>query len=681
MQLDQAGLQPDDRILLRVFVDLLGVDDGRLGRNALLGRGGGVQGGACGRAAPLQPLQRQIVGLTVLGQRDVGVDRIHVALEIGDGQRGGVVIHAGVLGSVQPAQLDQARLHGRGQLGARREGRGRGRRLLSGFGRVGRHRRVGGRGGVGRHGRVGGQRLGQLGHALRVFVPRRVRAVHPADCRFARDAVHLNGAVIAVVHAPLEGAHGLAGLFAVFAGRRVDVQPLELHQALLQRGDQLAVGVLVDAGRLDGHGRLRRFRRGGVLGRRRGGILRLCRRGILGGGGRGVVGHVGGRVLRLCRRGRLGRGRGLLAALAGRVVSVQPADGGLAGDAVHADGVVVMVVNLLLEGLHGVLRLVAVVAGGRFNVQPAQLNQARLQRAHERLVGLLVDERRLYGHARLGRGGRGGIGRGRERHSGRRGRVGFLRPVRLIIVGNGRVGGHVVVDGVAARLLLPALRGRDDVAEFVGRAGGGQRRLGGRGPGVERIVRHVRLDGVVAAAAGEYDDDRGNQHHHDDQRHADGDDALFVLLAVVLVLDFLFVLGGFLFLALGFVTFGGFGAFGGGFVALRHGGDGRGGLLAAQHDVQRAVFLKIGHGLRGIVGRFGLLARFLKAGGEFALHAGQRNQVVAALGAHGHAAGQILADAQRALLAQVVDDIDHAGRILTDGAPHQKAAAQYLAGL
>ena len=342
-----------------------------------------------------------------------------------------------------------------------------------------------------------------------------------------------------------------------------------------------------------------------------------------------------------------------------------------------------MVVNLLLEGLHGVLRLVAVVAGGRFHIQPAQLNQAGLQRVDERLVGLLVDQRRLYGHARLGRGGRGGIGRGRERHSGRRGRVGVLGPVRLVVVGNGRVGGHVVVDCVATRLLLPALSGRDDVAEFVGRAGGGKRRLGGRGPGVERIVRHVRSDGVVAAAAGEYDDDRGNQHHHDDQRHADGDDALFVLLAVVLVLflDFLFVLGGFLFLALGFVTFGGFSALGGGFVALRHGGDGRGGLLAAQHDVQRAIFLKIGHGLRGIVGRFGLLARFLKAGGELALHAGQRNQIVAALGAHGHAAGQILADAQRALLAQVVDDIDHAGRILTDGAPHQEAAAQDLAGL
>ena len=340
-----------------------------------------------------------------------------------------------------------------------------------------------------------------------------------------------------------------------------------------------------------------------------------------------------------------------------------------------------MVVNLLLEGLHGVLRLVAVVAGGRFHIQPAQLNQASLQRVDERLVGLLVDQRRLYGHARLGRGGRGGIGRGRERHSGRRGRVGVLGPVRLVVVGNGRVCGHVVVNGVAARLLLPALRGRDDVAEFVGRAGGGQRRLGGRGPGVERVVRHVRLDGIVAAAAGEYDDDRGNQHQHDNQRHADGDDALFVLLAVVLVLflDFLFVLVGFL-LALRLVGFRAFSALGGSFVALRHGGDGRG-LLAAQHDVQRAVFLKIGHGLRGIVGRFGLLARFLKAGGELALHAGQRNQIVAVLGAHGHAAGQILADAQRALLAQVVDDIDHAGRILTDGAPHQEAAAQDLAGL
>ena len=488
------------------------------------------------------------------------------------------------------------------------------------------------------------------------------------------------------MYALLEGAHGLAGLFTVLAGRRVDVQPLELHQALLKRGDQLAVGVLVDAGRLDGHGRLRRFSwlgRGGVLGDSGCGIFRRSGSRILGRGGGRVLRRSGGRVFRRSRRGRLGRGRGLLAALARRVVAVQPANGGLAGDAVHADGVVVMVVNLLLEGLHGVLRLVAVVAGGRFHVQPAQLDQAGLQRVDEGLIGLLVDERRLDGHARLGRSGRVGIGRRRERHGGRRGRVGVLGPVRLVIVGNGRVGGDVVVDCVAARLLLPALRGRDDVAEFVGRAGGGQRRLGGRGPCVERVVRHVRLHGGVAAAAGEYDDDRGDQHQHDDQRHADGDDALFVLLAVVLVLflDFLFVLGGFLFLALGFVAFGGFGAFGGGFVALRHGGDGRGSLLAAQHDVERAVFLEIGHGLRGIVGRFGLPARFLKAGGELALHAGQRNQIVAALGAHGHAARHILADAQRALLAQIIDDIDHAGRILTDGAPHQEAAAQDLAGL
>ena len=263
-----------------------------------------------------------------------------------------------------------------------------------------------------------------------------------------------------------------------------------------------------------------------------------------------------------------------------------------------------MIVNLLLEGLHGILRLVAIVAGRLFNVQPAQLDQAGLQRVDELLVGLLVDERRLDGHARLRRGDRVGIRRGRERHGGRRGRIGVLGPVRLIIVGDGRVGGHVVVDGVAARLLLPALRRCDDVAKFIGRAGGGQRRLGGRRPGVERVVRHIRLDGVVAAAAGEYDDDRGNQHHHDDQCHADGDDALFVLLAVVLFLflDFLFVLGDFLFFALRFVGLGGFGAFGGGFVALRHDSDGRGSLLAAQHDIQRAVLFEIGHGLRGIVG-------------------------------------------------------------------------------
>ena len=340
-----------------------------------------------------------------------------------------------------------------------------------------------------------------------------------------------------------------------------------------------------------------------------------------------------------------------------------------------------MVVNLLLEGLHGVLGLVAVVAGRRFNVQPAQLDQARLQGVDERLVCLLVYERRLDGHARLGRDGRVGIGRGRERHGGRRRCVGLLSPVRLVVVGNGRVGGDVVVDGIAARLLLPALRGRDDVAKFVGRAGGGQRRLGGRGPFVQRIARGIRLHGVVAAAAGEYDDDRSDQHHHDDQRRADGDDALFVLLAVVLFLflNFLFVPGGFL-LALRLVAFGGFGAPGGGFVALRRGGDRRG-LLAAQHDVQRAVLLKIGHGLRGIVGRFGLLARFLKAGGELTLHAGQRSQLVAALCAHGHAARHILADTQRALLAQVIDDIDHAGRILSDGAPHEEAAAQNFAGL
>ena len=225
---------------------------------------------------------------------------------------------------------------------------------------------------------------------------------------------------------------------------------------------------------------------------------------------------------------------------------------------------------------------------------------------------------------------------------------------------DGRVGGNVVVDCVAALLILPVLYRRDDILGHTGRAGRGHGGIGRRRPGVQRrgCADPGRLRGVLGRTA---DDEvyPEAQNQQDQNGQKDARQVVFrriggavILIEIVrLALRQRRVL-----LLCGLSAFPG-----------------------AKNDVNGVVFLEERHGFVRIAGRFGFPYDFIKAFPEGFRHAGNRGKRCFILIAVGDAPGHILPDAHGRFAAHVVYRIHDAGSVLSDRAADEEPSAQNFA--
>ncbi len=333
---------------------------------------------------------------------------------------------------------------------------------------------------------------------------------------------------------------------------------------------------------------------------------------------------------------RLGGGGGGLGSLGidRRVWPVQILYGGPAGDAVLAEARAIAGVDIPLEGTDRIPGGVVIGAGRGGGGEPPQLDQLALQLGDEGGIGPGVDQRvrgqSHIGHRRGGhvdrRGHGGGDGRG-NRSRRRRGRGGD--------------GGVYVASAVLA---LPVLMDGVDSPYILGRRGGGQGRGRGRGPGGidrEGIHRHV------SRAAG------NDQHRQGDeqQQHAQAGEGHGQMApdkghkaSLVLVV----LLGG-----------------------------GLGGSALFEDHVEGAVLLEV---VKAALGVLHQVHHLLIALLELLLAPLLRHHLAAGPG--GEAPGVILPDAKHIVVpAGVHDGIDDAPGVLADGAAHQEAPAQHVAGL